>query len=88
MEDLADAHIASLERLLDGGDSFQANLGTGVGATVMQVIEAIGRVTGKTPPYETAPRRFGDAPGLYADPSRARDMLRIRSPKHRTSTRS
>ncbi|MCG8443079.1 MAG: UDP-glucose 4-epimerase GalE [Caulobacterales bacterium] len=75
VEDLAAAHVASLERLLGGAESFAVNVGTGEGYTVREVIDTVAKVTGRAPPYEMAPRRFGDAPLLYADPTRARELI-------------
>ena len=68
--DLADAHVRSLERLTEGGESEALNLGTGVGTTVRQVIGAVSRL-GNRVPFRDAPRRAGDPPALVADPSRA-----------------
>lgn len=65
--DLADAHVRAVERLLGGGASLAANLGTGDGVTVLELLAAIERVTGKRVPATSAPRRNGDAPALVAD---------------------
>jgi UDP-glucose 4-epimerase len=65
--DLADAHVRAIERLLGGGASLAANLGTGDGVTVLELLAAIERVTGKRVPAEAAARREGDAPALVAD---------------------
>ncbi len=78
--DLADAHVRSLERLTEGGESEALNLGTGVGTTVRQVIGAVSRL-GNRVPFRDAPRRAGDPPALVADPSRAFKRLDWR-PKH------
>jgi len=67
--DLADAHVRAVERLLGGGASLAANLGTGDGVTVLELLAAIERVTGKCVPAAAAPRREGDAPALVADTS-------------------
>jgi len=69
--DLADAHVRAIERLLRGGSSLAANLGTGDGVTVRELIAAIERVTGKRVPAIPAPRRDGDSPALLADNSLA-----------------
>jgi len=69
--DLADAHVRAIERLLGGGASLAANLGTGDGVTVRELIGAIERVTGKRVPAIPAPRREGDSPALLADNSLA-----------------
>jgi UDP-glucose 4-epimerase len=57
--------------LLGGGASLAANLGTGDGVTVRELIAAIERVTGKRVPAVPAPRRDGDSPALLADNSLA-----------------
>lgn len=65
--DLADAHVRAVERLLSGGESLAANLGTGDGVTVLELLASIERVTGRKVPATSAPRRAGDAPALVAD---------------------
>jgi len=65
--DLADAHVRAVERLLGGGASLAANLGTGDGVTVLELLAAIERITGKRVLATPAPRRDGDAPALVAD---------------------
>jgi UDP-glucose 4-epimerase len=65
--DLADAHVRAIERLLGGGESLAANLGTGDGVTVKELLASIERVTGRAVPAAEAPRRPGDAPALVAD---------------------
>jgi UDP-glucose-4-epimerase GalE len=75
--DLADAHVASLRRLLQGrGGSF--NLGTGCGHSVKQVLDAIAVESGKTLSIGKAARRAGDPPVLIADASLARSELGFR----------
>lgn len=73
--DLADAHVRALERLIGGGQSLAVNLGTGDGVTVLELLAAIERVTGRRVPASPAPRRPGDAPALLADNSLARREL-------------
>ncbi len=73
--DLADAHLRAIDRVSAGTPSQAINLGTGVGQSVRQVIDAVGEVSGRHVPFELAPRRAGDPPELVADPSRARDAL-------------
>jgi UDP-glucose 4-epimerase len=65
--DLADAHVRAIERLLAGGESIAANLGTGAGVTVLELLAAIEKVTGRHVPAAAAPRREGDSPALLAD---------------------
>jgi len=79
--DLADAHVAALRRLAAGGDSFTANVGTGHGHSVHQVIAAVENVSGLHVPRQVAPRRAGDAPVLVAEASRIRTLLSW-SPRH------
>ncbi len=74
VDDLGRAHLAALERL-DKGVELKLNLGTGAGASVMEVIEAARRVTGHKIPHRIVPRRPGDPPRLVADASLARKTL-------------
>ncbi|MBE9553677.1 MAG: UDP-glucose 4-epimerase GalE [Proteobacteria bacterium] len=77
--DLAEAHLAALERLAGGGANgplpAALNLGTGQGHSVREVIAAAARATGRDIPVRIAARRPGDPPSLVADPARARDAL-------------
>jgi UDP-glucose 4-epimerase len=73
--DLADAHVRAVERLLGGGESLAANLGTGDGVTVLELLAAIEKVTGKHVPAAAAPRRDGDSPALLADNALAKREL-------------
>lgn len=75
VHDLARAHILALGHIQSGGDSLQLNLGTGRPNSVMEVIESVRRVVGCAPDYVVAGRRPGDVAALYADASRARDLL-------------
>lgn len=79
--DLASAHVAALEYLLSGGATRALNLGTGEGHSVLQVVEAAERATGRKAPLVLGPRRAGDPPELVADASRATEVLRWR-PQH------
>lgn len=73
--DLADAHVRALRYLLAGGQTTAFNLGSGVGTTVRELIEAIRDAADTPVVVETAPRREGDAPSLVADIRRAREVL-------------
>ena len=75
VEDLADAHVLALAHLERGGTSAVLNLGSGVGSSVREVITAAERVTGRTVPVSTQPRRPGDPVAVYADNARAREIL-------------
>jgi UDP-glucose 4-epimerase len=74
VDDLATAHLAALERLKEGV-ALKLNLGTGQGASVLEVIEACRRVTGHAIPAVISPRREGDPPALVADASLANEVL-------------
>jgi len=70
VEDLSDVHLKAVENQPPG--VFQGfNVGTGVGVSVKELIVAARKVTGHPIPAITAPRREGDPPALYADPTRA-----------------
>ncbi len=75
VDDLADAHMRSLDYLRDGGASTTLSLGTGVGTSVLDVIHVTERISGREVPYVVAPRRAGDPVSSYADPSKARKIL-------------
>jgi UDP-glucose 4-epimerase len=67
--DLAIGHVAALEKLRCGAQVY--NLGSGKGASVLELVRAFERVNGMTIPYEVVPRRPGDIAESYADPSKA-----------------
>lgn len=73
--DLASAHGSALRHLRDGGTSSVLNLGTGRGASVLEVVQATERASGRTIPVEFAPRRAGDLPAVWADSSKAMSVL-------------
>ncbi len=73
--DLAEAHVLALKFLLAGGNSGSFNLGNGRGHSVMEVIEAARRVTGREIAVTVGPRRPGDPPVLVAENSEARKLL-------------
>ena len=73
--DLADAHVTSVRRLLEGEAGESYNLGTGRGYSVKQVLDAIAAETGEELGVRTGPRRPGDPPMLVADAALARRDL-------------
>lgn len=75
VSDLADAHVASLRLLEQGGPSGAYNLGNGDGMSVRQVIETVGRVAGTPVPHAIGARRPGDPARLVASNDRARRAL-------------
>lgn len=73
--DLAEGHVAALRHLLSGNSGFIANLGTGHGSSVLEVIKAFEHASGRTIPYIIKDRRAGDAAECYADPAYAEQLL-------------
>ena len=73
--DLADAHVASVLRLLAGGAGGAFNLGTGRGHSVKEVLDVIAAETGQSLIVAQGPRRAGDPPALVADASLAQQEL-------------
>ena len=82
--DLAKGHVATMGAML-GQASLSSvpilkglavlNFGTGQGVTVQELVDTFVRVTGQAVPTIDAPRRMGDVPELYADPSLAQETL-------------
>lgn len=73
--DLAVAHVAAMERLEEGRESFALNLGTGHGLSIRQIIDAVSKAAGRAPEVREGPRRAGDPPSLIAEPLKANRML-------------
>lgn len=73
--DLAAAHRAALRYLAKGGASLIANCGYGHGASVREVLDAVGRIAGRSFPIRTAPRRPGDMAAVVADAGLVRRTL-------------
>jgi len=73
--DLARGHVLSVKALLESGTSHTVNLGTGIGYSVLDMLNAYARAAGKPLPHRIAPRRQGDVASVYADPTQARDLL-------------
>ena len=73
--DLARGHLAALSALARRSGVITANLGTGRGYSVLEVVQAFERASGRRVPYRIAPRRPGDIPQCYADPALAEALL-------------
>jgi UDP-glucose 4-epimerase len=73
--DLAEGHVRALERHAAEPGVFTYNLGTGKGHSVLEVIAAYERQSGRPVPYEIVGRRAGDVAANWADVSRARTEL-------------
>lgn len=69
--DLADGHVQSLKFLSDNRGLHIFNLGTGTGTSVFELVAEFSRVNDVDVPYRIVPRRLGDAPECFADPSKA-----------------
>ena len=81
VDDLADAHIRALDHLAGGGATVSLNVGTGIGSSVLDVIKAAERVSGRAVPYEIVARRAGDPVSTYADPTKIEAVLGWRATK-------
>jgi UDP-glucose 4-epimerase len=73
--DLAEGHVAALAHLLAAPGSFIVNLGTGRGYSVLELVRAYERASGRSIRFEIAPRRAGDVAACYADPALAQATL-------------
>jgi len=71
--DLADAHVAALEKMPKGLRAF--NLGTGSGTSELEIISEFEKATGEIVPYKIGERREGDIVAIWANPSRAIEEL-------------
>jgi UDP-glucose-4-epimerase GalE len=75
VSDLAQAHVLALDHLLEGGASKTFNVGTGIGVSVRQLIDAVGRVLGTAVAVAESARRPGDPAMLVAAPERLKTSL-------------
>lgn len=76
VEDLASGHLAAVEHLESMSEPVRAfNLGSGQGTSVLELFRAFERAVGRELPYEVGPRRAGDLPAYWADPTRAANEL-------------
>ena len=74
--DLAKGHVKALEKLDKEHEGlFIYNLGTGTGYSVLDMVKAFEKATGKEVKYKIAPRRPGDIAKCYADPAKAKIEL-------------
>jgi UDP-glucose 4-epimerase len=73
--DLADGHVAALAYLGKHRRGMTVNLGTGRGYSVLEVVNAYERASGRPVPYQIVARRPGDIAACYADPALANELL-------------
>lgn len=73
--DLAEGHVAALDKKADTPGVHIYNLGTGQGHSVLEVVKTYEEESGRPVPYEVVDRRPGDVAASWADPSKAREEL-------------
>ncbi len=73
--DLVDAHVQALRYLDAGGENQVLNCGYGRGFSVKEVLQTVQTIADTKLEIRSGPRRAGDAPAIFADPSRIRDTL-------------
>jgi len=73
--DLAIGHVKALQALEENRQVLTVNLGTGTGYSVLDIVKAFERVSGKGVPYQIVDRRPGDIATCYADPAYAKERL-------------
>jgi UDP-glucose 4-epimerase len=76
VEDVADGHVVALDAITSGDPGVNVwNLGSGRGTSVLEMIHAFERASGRKIPYEVVDRRPGDLPAFWADPGKAEREL-------------
>lgn len=75
VDDLAAGHLAALNVLNQSPEMLTVNLGSGRSYSVLEMVSAFARASGKPVALEIQPRRPGDLPEYYAEPSLARRLL-------------
>ena len=73
--DLAEGHLAALAHLERNAGMLTLNLGTGQGHSVLEMVHAFEKASGRKIPYTIARRRPGDIAACWADPTRAQELL-------------
>ena len=81
--DVAQGHISAVNwinaQLAKGGEAAKIceafNFGTGKGTTVLELVASMEKASGMKIPVEVGPRRLGDLPESYCDPTKAREVL-------------
>ena len=79
--DLAKGHVLAVNKLAENPGLLILNLGTGRGYSVLDMVKAFEKVTGKSIPYKIMPRRPGDIDECYADPTLAEKVLGFKATK-------
>jgi UDP-glucose 4-epimerase len=73
--DLAQGHVKSLQKISSLDGVLTVNLGTGNGYSVLEMVAAFEKASGKKVSYKIAPRREGDIAACFADPAYAKEVL-------------
>ena len=73
--DVARGHVAAANYMMDHPGESVFNLGTGIGYSVLDMVNAFEQASGVSIPYVIAPRRDGDLATCYADPAKSRQVL-------------
>lgn len=73
--DLAKGHVAAISKLSTRSGVYVYNLGTGRGETVLEIVKAMEKASGKEIPYDIVERRSGDSAESYADPGKTEREL-------------
>ncbi|WP_394554613.1 UDP-glucose 4-epimerase GalE [Priestia aryabhattai] len=73
--DLAKGHLKALEKIISSNGVEAYNLGTGKGYSVLEIVQAFEKTTGKKIPYSFGPRRSGDIAECFANPTKAEKDL-------------
>ena len=73
--DLAKGHIKALQEMKKNSQVLKVNLGTGNGYSVLEIVMAFEKASGRVIPYQIVGRRIGDISTCYADPSYAAEKL-------------
>jgi UDP-glucose 4-epimerase len=75
--DLAEAHVAALTYLMDQNEGLleAVNIGTGEGTSVLEIVKAFERITGRALPHVIGPRRAGDVIEIYANAAKGKELL-------------
>ena len=73
--DLAKGHLKAIEYANKNNGSIAINLGTGVGYSVLEMVEKYAKINNVEVPYKIAPRRDGDIDACFADPTLAKELL-------------
>jgi UDP-glucose 4-epimerase len=73
--DLAQGHLNALDRIKNFTEPMTINLGTGTGYSVLEMIDAFEKASGKKVPYQIVKRRAGDIATCFADPAYAKEVL-------------